>query len=164
MNEKENSAGDTFTITVSKTSGRCPIGEKVGGQCQADKSIPVVSCEGACIRGEIARLAANYVAKRPKFKRGCHGELFTVPESSIAQWISKSDKIVCIDGCFLRCQSRILENQFDPAKLMIFDALSFYKKYSDIFDADDVPEDERKQVAAAVGDWVLKAVESELAK
>ena len=47
-------------------------------------SIPVVSCEGACIRGEIARLAANYVAKRSNFKRGCHGELFTVPESKIA--------------------------------------------------------------------------------
>ena len=62
-----------------------------------EKKIPVLSCEGACIRGEIARLAANIVSREKSFARGCHGELITVPESSIARWIKTAEKVVLID-------------------------------------------------------------------
>ena len=44
--------------------------------------------------------------------------------------------------------------------LVQFDALSHYKKYTDKFDADSVPEDERKAVAREVADWVLNELES----
>jgi hypothetical protein len=40
--------------------------------------------------------------------------------------------------------------------LIQFDALSQYKKYTDIFDYDDVPEEERKEVAQSVSDWVME--------
>ena len=117
--------------------------------------IPVLSCEGACIRGEIARLAANIISREDRFGRGCHGELITVPDSAIAQWILKAEKVLLIDGCFLRCHGRILENMIAKDKLIQFDALSFYRKYNDIFDAEDVPEAERKQVAQSVANWIL---------
>jgi len=64
-------------------------------------------------------------------------------------------KVVLIDGCFIRCHGRILENLVGKEKLVQFDALSHYKKYSDKFDVDSVPENERKQVAKDVADWVL---------
>ena len=38
---------------------------------------------------------------------------------------------------------------------MVFDALSHYNKYSDLFDIDEVPEAERNQVAQDVAAWVL---------
>ena len=41
-------------------------------------------------------------------------------------------------------------------KLIQFDALSHYKKYTDIFDVDDVPERERKETAQSVANWVIK--------
>ena len=63
--------------------------------------------------------------------------------------------MLLIDGCFLRCHGRILENLIAADKLVQFDALSFHKKYNDIFDVDDVPEAERKQVAQSVAEWVL---------
>jgi uncharacterized metal-binding protein len=144
-----------FSVEVEETEGKCPIGEKIGKQNQAEGKIPVLSCEGGCIRGEIARLAANLVAKKESYGRGCHGELISIPHSAISQWTRNADKVVLIDGCFLRCHGRILRNIIGKDRLLEFDALSHYKKYTDIFDIDDVPEKERNQVARDVADWVL---------
>ncbi len=144
-----------FTVQVSKTHGKCPIGEKVGSRNLEEGKIPVLSCEGACIRGEIARLAAHMVAKEEPYRRGCHGELFTVPGSAIAQWLKNAEKIVLIDGCFLRCHGGVLENLLGKDNLVQFDALSFYRKYTDHFDIDSVSEEERIKTARQVTDIVL---------
>ncbi len=150
---KGTSNGLSFEITG--TDKTCPIGETIGRRNIAEGKIPVLSCEGGCIRGEIARLAAHLVAKEEPYRRGCHGELFTVPGSAIAEWIRKAEKIVLIDGCFLHCHGRILENLVGRDTLVRFDALSFYKKYTDRFDIDSVPEEERKETARLVADKVL---------
>jgi len=128
-----------FSIHVETTEAKCPVGEKVGSRN----------------RGEIARLAANLVAKETPYARGCHGELLSVPDSAMAKWIGEADTVVLIDGRFLRCHGRILENIVTKDRLIQFDALSFYKKYTDIFDIDGVPEAERKAVAQDVADRVL---------
>lgn len=151
----------TFTVEISKTWGTCPVGEKVGSRNLEEGKIPVLSCEGACIRGEIARLAAHLVAKEEPYRRGCHGELFTVPYSALAQWIKNARKIVLIDGCFLRCHGRVLENLIGKENLVQFDALSLYRKYTDRFDIDSVPEGERKETARQVADIVLAELKKE---
>jgi uncharacterized metal-binding protein len=150
-----NASNGRFNVEVSKTDGKCPIGEKIGSRNLQEGKIPVLSCEGACIRGEIARLAARIVAKEEPYRRGCHGELFTVPGSAIAQWMKNAEKIVLIDGCFLRCHGRVLENLVGKDKLAQFDALSYYKKYTEHFDIDAVPEEERKAAARLVAASVL---------
>ena len=144
-----------FTVEISKTDGTCPVGEEVGSRYLEEGKIPVLSCEGACIRGEIARLAAHLVAKEEPYRRGCHGELFTVPGSALAQWMKNAGKIVLIDGCFLRCHGRVLENLVGDENLIQFDALSLYGKYTDRFDIDSVTEEERKETARQVADIVL---------
>jgi hypothetical protein len=144
------------TVEFDVTYGICPIGEITGKKNISESKIPVISCEGACIRGEIARLAANNISKEPGYGRGCHGELITVPNSAIAQWMKTAEKVVLIDGCFLRCHGRIIDNIIDKEKLVQFDALSLYQRYTDIFDYEDVPEAERKEVAKSVSDWVLE--------
>lgn len=149
----------TLILTVEKTEGHCPIGEIVGQENIDTKMIPVFSCEGACIRGEIARKAANLVTKHDLYRRGCHGELLTVPQSAIAKWALSAEKAILIDGCFLRCHGRMMENLFEKENLIQFDALSHYKKYNEIFDMDEVPETERNEVAASVADWVLKSLQ-----
>jgi len=121
---------------------------------------PVLSCEGACIRGEIARLAANMVANEEAYARACHGELFSVPGSAMAEWVKKAEKVVLIDGCFLRCHGRILEGLIEKEKLVQFDALRVYQKYTDVFDIDDVPESERRETARQVADSVLTALKT----
>ncbi len=153
----------TMKINVNTTEASCPIGEAVGNKNISESKIPVLSCEGACIRGEIARLTANIVSKEKAYGRGCHGELITVPESAISRWIKGAEKIVLIDGCILRCHGRMIENIIDKEKLIQFDALSHYNKYTDIFDSDDVPEEERKEVARSVADWIIDSLYNPLA-
>lgn len=148
-------SNDVFAVEISKTERTCPVGEQVGSRNLEEGKIPVLSCEGACIRGEIARLAANLVAKEEPYRRGCHGELFTVPKSALARWIKRAGKIVLIDGCFLRCHGRVLENLVGEENLLQFDALSYYKRYTDRFDIDSVPDEERRETARKVADIVL---------
>lgn len=119
----------------------------------------MISCEGACIRGEIARLAANLVAKEEPYRRSCHGEMFTVPASAIAEWMREAQRVVVIDGCFLHCHGRILKNLIAKEKIAQFDALAVYQKYTDRFDIDEVPEEERKLAARQVADSVIAALE-----
>jgi len=52
-----NAHSPDFTIAVEGIDGVCPAGEAYAEQQIADSTIPVLSCEGPCIRGEIARLA-----------------------------------------------------------------------------------------------------------
>jgi len=73
----------------------------------------------------------------------------------MARWIINSEKIVLIDGCFMECHGRILENMIAKKKLVRFDALSIYQKYTDIFDIDDFPEEKRKETARTVANRVL---------
>jgi uncharacterized metal-binding protein len=156
-----NQSQQRFSIEVESTNSKCPIGETIGNRNINEGRIPVLSCEGACIRGEIARLAANMVAKEEGFARACHGELFSVPHSAMAQWVKQAEQVVLIDGCGLRCHGRILENLLNKTALSQFNALSVYKKYAEVFDIDGVPEEERLQAAKQVADKVLAALKEE---
>jgi len=53
-----------------------------------------------------------------------------------------------------------MRDLFEPGRLIEIDALSHYKRYSDIFDIDGVPEEERNEVARTVADWVLDTIGS----
>jgi len=146
---------ETFTLEVTSIDKVCAAGEKYGQECRKKGNIPVFSCEGGCIKGEIARQAANLVAKHEGYARGCHGELFTVPHSDLAVWVREAGKVVVIDGCSLFCHGRIARNIIDEDRLVIVDALSIHRKYADLMDIDDVPEEERKGAARKVADRVL---------
>ncbi len=147
---------ETFALNVDRTNAVCPIGETAGKSSIDGKKIPVISCEGACIRGEIARLAAHLVGKEDPYRRSCHGEMFTAPHTAIAEWMRTAEKVVVIDGCFMKCHGRVLRNLVNEDRVVQFDALALYRKYSDLMDIDDVPEDERKRTAREVADKILR--------
>jgi len=151
----ENHTPD-FSLEVQGIKGFCPAGEVYAKQQIKINTIPVMSCEGPCIRGEIARLTANYITQQlPYLARACHAETFLVPHSSMARWVKGAQKSIMIDGCFLRCHGRVLTKLIGEDKVIQIDALPFYKKYTDIFLMDDVPEDERKAVARQVADKII---------
>ncbi len=151
-----------FSVDVQEVNGLCPVGEAYGKEQIAAGTIPVLTCEGPCIRGDIARLAGNLIAKElPTLARACHGEVFFVPHSAMASWVKGAEKVVMIDGCFLKCHGRILKTMVEQDKVVHIDALPLYKKYTDIFDMDDVPEEERKAVARQVADKIIATLKDE---
>jgi uncharacterized metal-binding protein len=145
-----------FSVNVQGVKGFCPVGEVYAKEQIAAKTIPVLSCEGPCIRGDIARRAADLIVQDVRsLKRACHGEAFYVPYSAMAEWVRSADKVVMVDGCFLQCHGRVLKNLIKAEKVLHIDALPLYKKYTDVFLMDDVPEDERKAVAREVADKII---------
>ncbi len=159
-NNSEQISDTKINLSIPTTNGICPAGEKAGSSFMSEERVPVFSCEGPCIRGEIARLAANLVSKADGFARACHGEAFTVPHSAMAKWVKSSEKVVVIDGCFLRCHGRVLQSILDEKFLVEFDALSFYRKYTEFFDIDSVPEEERKSTAQEVASIILSELKN----
>ena len=146
----------TFPLEVEETTLVCPTGERYAELQMREGSIPVLCCEGPCIRGEVARQVANRIGKQAPFARACQGEAVTVPQSGMARWVRGAEQVVVVDGCFLRCQARQMRRMLRPGQLVEIDALSLYKKYTDKFAIDDVPESERSAVADEVAQRVLE--------
>ena len=145
-----------FSLAVQGVKGLCPAGEHYAREQIVKRTIPVLSCEGPCIRGEIARLAANLIAQEvPALARACHAETFFVPYSAMAAWVRGAEKSLMIDGCFLKCHGRVLKKLVGDEKVVHVDALPFYRKYTDVFLMDDVPDEERKAVARLVADRII---------
>lgn len=152
-----------FSVEVDGVKGVCPAGERWAEQQISEKRIPVLACEGPCVRGDIARLAANRVANEAPFARACYAETAFVPHSAMARWVKEADQVVMIDGCFLKCFGRILNNLIDREKITHIDALSIYKKYTDLFHMDAVPEAERQETARQVAEQILPELRAAVA-
>ena len=151
-----------FSLPVQGVKGLCPAGETYANQQIAADRIPVLSCEGPCIRGEIARLAANRIAREvPSLARACHAETFFVPHSAMARWVKGAERSVMIDGCFLKCHGRVLKELVPEDRVVHVDALPLYRKYTDVFLIDDVPEEEREAVAKDVAEQIVTKLKKE---
>jgi len=151
-----------FSLDVQAVKGYCPTGDAYAKQQIAAKAIPVLSCEGPCIRGEIARRAANLITQEvPSLSRACHGEAFFVPHSTMASWVKGADQTLMIDGCFLKCHGRVLNALVGPEKVVHVDALPLYNKYTNVFSMDDIAEDEQKAVARHVADHIIARLKRE---
>lgn len=147
-----------FTLDVEGVKGFCPVGESYAKQQMAAGTTPVLACEGPCIRGDIARRAADLVSGEPSLARACHGETYFVPHSSMAAWVRTAPQVVMIDGCFLRCHGRVLTSIVPEEKIVRIDAMKLHRKYSDKFLMHEVPEAERDAVARDVAGKILASL------
>lgn len=144
-----------FNLQVGGVKGVCPAGDSWAEQKILLKKIPVLACESVCIRGEIARKVANLVGNESLFERACCAEAFFVPHSAMRRWLIEADKIVMVNGCFLKCMGRVLDNLVDRDKIIHIDALQYYNKYCDIFFMEDVPEVDQIETARQVAEQIL---------
>lgn len=148
-----------FTLDIAGIAGTCPAGERYADGQIAARATPVLSCEGPCIRGDIARMAANMVAEEaPGLARACHAEAFFVPHSAMRRWVATAERTVMIDGCFLECHGRVLRKLVPEEKVVRFDALKYYRKHTDVFSMNAVPEEERRACARQVADAVIASL------
>ena len=127
------SANETFTLEVTGIDKVCKAGEIFGRQCQKEGKIPVFSCEGGCIKGEIARQTANNIAKADgytirtgKYKNGARDAsndylatnffFFTVGDerrlnSKIINAIKDEIKLLCDQPCHILSTEKLIVNR-----------------------------------------------------
>ncbi|MDP4178752.1 MAG: putative zinc-binding protein [Bacillota bacterium] len=119
--------------------------------------VAILSCEGACSRGEISRLAANLVAHRlsqDKTVRICLGGAFT-KNAGQRNLVKNASKVISIEGCFIDCASRMMKGVIPDLKALVVQADSLY----DIdlpFGINEVSEDILKKCATKVAETIVK--------
>src|SRR5512145_2439791 len=100
------------TIEVQLTNQRCALGDAYAQKhLTTPPKIPLLSCEGMCLRGEISRCAANLLAHElapESMVRICHGGLLEVG-GGMRELLQHADRVLVLDGCGLACGTRLLK-------------------------------------------------------
>lgn len=124
-----------------KQSRVCPDGQRyVNKHLALPPKIAILSCEGACIKGEVSRLAANILAyqlERDASVRMCLGDTAT-GNSGMLELIKRAPEIIALEGCSLHCATEIVRLRDPSITTRIVDTSQLYKfdreKYFEIFD------------------------------
>lgn len=117
----------------------------------------VLACEGGCIKGEIARVAANILAykiQRETAVRICLGDAAT-GNSGFIDLITRAPEVIAVEGCPLQCGTEIMRRRIPDLKTTVINASSLYQfdrnKYFEIF---DMPRPEIEEHAQKVAVYI----------
>ncbi len=154
------------TIEVKLTARRCPLGDAYARKhLTTPPKAAVLSCEGMCLRGEIARRAANLIAHElapERAVRVCHGGLLET-EGGMRDLVGHADEVLMLDGCSLACGTRLLQGAMPEVKpeVVFTDRLTEFDR--DLFGVEEMPDQEIARHARVVAEKVtsgLNAAES----
>lgn len=115
----------------------------------------IISCEGGCIKGEIARVTANLLAyrlKRSEAVRICLGDAAT-GNSGFIELVNRAPQVLAIEGCPLQCGTEIIRKRVKEFNPIVIDVSQLYEfdrnKYFEIFDMPREEIEEHAEKAAA---------------
>ncbi len=148
---------DYETVRIEKTRNVCPMCEEYA-RAQATKPVVVMCCEGACLRGEIARQAANLLCHKlapEKTVRLCLGGAFT-KDTGQRGLASNGKRIVALEGCFIECASRMMKGVIPDLKPEVIIADTLYDFDHSLFGIDQMPEAQIQLHAEQVARKVLE--------
>ena len=143
--DKEQKDKDYETIRIEKTNNVCPMCEDYARE-QASKPVAIMSCEGACLRGEIARRAANLICHSlapERTVRICLGGAFT-KDTGQRQLVGKAKRVIALEGCFINCSSRMMKGVIRELEPEVIIADKLYDFDRSLFGMDEMSEDEIK--------------------
>lgn len=128
---REECSSDYESIKIKKTKNSCSLCEDYVHENEA-KPIVVMSCEGACLRGEIARRAANILCHSvipDKTVRLCLGSALT-KQGGQRCLVKNAQKLVALEGCPVECGSRMISGISDEIrpKVIRTDSLADFDK------------------------------------
>ena len=151
VNRKEQGVIEYETVRIEKTENVCPMCEDYAKK-RVSKQVAVMCCEGACLRGEIARQAANiicYLLIPEKTVRICLGGAFT-KDTGQRNLVRNAKKVIAIEGCFIKCSSRMMNGVISKLNPEVIIADKLYDFDRNLFGIDEMPEDGIKAHAREV--------------
>jgi uncharacterized metal-binding protein len=146
-------------VKIRKTMDVCPMCENYATQ-QASKPIAVMSCEGGCLRGEISRHATNILCHSlaPKETvRICLGGAFN-KDTGQRQLVRGAKRVIAIEGCFIKCSSRMMQGVISDLNPEIIIADQLYDFDRNLFGIDEMGEEDIKAKARVVAEKVLSMI------
>ena len=144
-------------IHLETTRNVCPMCEDYAAR-QASKPVAVMCCEGACLRGEVARQAANLLCHSlapDQTVRICLGGAFT-KDTGQRSLVRDAPRVIALEGCFLNCSSRMMRGVIGDLEPEIIIADRLYDFDRRLFGIDEMPRAEIESHARTVAEKVAE--------
>jgi uncharacterized metal-binding protein len=157
-NEPDNTGFETAKI--QKTGNTCPMCESYARD-HASKPVAIMCCEGACLRGEIARQASNLICHKmapDKTVRICLGGAFT-KNTGQRNLVRSANELIALEGCFIECASRIMKGVIPGLAPKVIVADSLYDFDRTLFGIDQMTEEQIKTHAMTVAQKVVAGLQ-----
>lgn len=149
----------SHTVKVEVLGRTCAAGDSYAARHLAGAPMAaVVSCEGACIKGEVARRAANLVAHElvpERAVRICHGGGFLLARGGMRELVARAARVVVVDGCPLVCGTRLARAAFPEKELDGVVANSLYAGDEELFGVDELGDAEIQAHAREVANRIV---------
>ena len=149
------------TVKIEKTKNVCPMCEDFAAE-QIKEQVPyaILSCEGACLRGEVSRQAANLISftlLADKSSRICLGGAFT-KDTGQRNLVRNAKRVIVLEGCYIECASRMMKGVIDDLKpeVIIIDRLYDFDKK--LFGINDISEQQIKEFATTAAQKVVEKI------
>jgi uncharacterized metal-binding protein len=152
------------TARIEKTNNICPMCESYA-ENHAEKPVAIICCEGACLRGEIARQASNLLCHKlvpDKTVRICLGGAFT-KDTGQRNLVRNAREVIALEGCFLECYPRMMEGVMPGLAPRVIIADNLYDFDRNLFGIDQMGEEEIKAHAMTVAKKVMRELHQDSA-
>jgi len=152
---------DFEVVKIEKTKNECPLCEETANERIKEKvPFAILSCEGACLRGEVSRQAANLIcfSKMPdKTTRICLGGAFT-KNTGQRNLVRNAAKVYALEGCYIKCASRMMKGvieELNPEIIIVDGLYDFDKK---LFGINEVTEQQIKEYAKIAANKIVEKI------
>lgn len=130
-------------VRLEKAKGSCRLCEGYAER-HKEKPVAVMSCEGACLRGEVSRQVANILCHTlapEKTVRICLGGAFT-KDTGQRNLVAKAQRLLALEGCPVNCSSRMMAGVIEGLEPEIVSVDRLYEFDRGLFGIDEMPPEE----------------------
>lgn len=145
-------------VRIERSSSNCRLCDDYAER-QKTKPVAVMCCEGACLRGEIARQAANMLCHTlapGKTVRICLGGAFT-KDTGQRSLVGQAAHLIALEGCLVKCASRMMKGVIEGLKPEVIIADRLYECDKSLFGIEEMPAEEIRAHASIVAQKIAVA-------
>jgi len=148
-------------VKIEKVNNSCGLCEEFAEK-QLKNKIPyaIISCEGACLRGEVSRRVANNIcfSEIPEMtSRICLGGAFT-KNTGQRNLVKRAKRVLVLEGCALNCASRMMKGVIDDLDPEIIHVHEQYDFNTKLFGVNEASENEFRMFAKQATDNIMKKI------
>ncbi len=145
----------SIKLTIESPPFKCSLCENYVKKQQEFQKLPLACCEGACLRGEIARQAANALAVDilpSKIVRVC---LPGIISTQGQRALFLQGKAVVVEGCALKCGTRLLKSVIPDCDYQSIIADRLYDFDRNLYGIEEISKDEINNHVQAVISYLV---------
>ncbi|PLX23717.1 MAG: hypothetical protein C0597_00630 [Marinilabiliales bacterium] len=151
-------------VKIEKAKSFCSGCEDFAeGQLKNKIPYSILSCEGACLRGEVSRLVANNICFNEipeKTSRICLGGAFT-KNTGQRNLVRNAERVIALEGCSIQCASRMMKGVIDDLETEVILVDKYYDFDTNLFAINEVSEQEMKQYAKQATEKIIEKINTE---